>query len=70
MWPLGVMIGLGVWLIVSPFLLGYSHVPLALGNSIITGVVLIGLTIYLIIPPWWWSFDWWMKSRSRDEDYR
>lgn len=70
MWPLWVMFGLGVWLIASPFVLGYSHVPLALWNSIIAGIVLVGLTIYLIIPPWWWSIGWWLKSCSWNQDDR
>ena len=41
-WP-GVL--LGIWLVVSPFILNYTRVPVAMWNSIAVGVV-VALTAY------------------------
>jgi uncharacterized membrane protein len=35
----------GIWLIVSPFLLGYSFIPRAQANDIVVGVIVIVLGI-------------------------
>lgn len=41
----GIDILAGLWLIVAPFILGYSDVTVALWNAIITGLVVIGLSV-------------------------
>jgi hypothetical protein len=44
---------LGIWLIVSPFALGYTRISAAMGNAIILGVVvaLLGLWSAVMTPP-------------------
>jgi thiol:disulfide interchange protein len=39
---------LGAWLIVAPFILGYSGSTLESGNDIVTGVVLIGCSWWIL----------------------
>lgn len=38
----------GLWLIIAPFVLGYSNVSNALWNDIITGVVFIVVALYAV----------------------
>lgn len=38
MWQLWTLVVLGIWLIVSPFILGYSNVANALWNNIVIGI--------------------------------
>ncbi|MBE3583818.1 MAG: SPW repeat protein [Limnochordaceae bacterium] len=44
MWQGWINVLLGVWLIVSPFILGYRDVPAALWNGIIVGVIVAVLS--------------------------
>ena len=44
-WP-GIVGVLGIWLIVSPFLLGYSGSLPALWNSIVVGLILVATALY------------------------
>lgn len=37
---------LGLWMIVSPFLLGYANVDAAQTNALITGVIILGLAAF------------------------
>lgn len=37
---------LGLWMIVSPFLLGYANVDAAQTNSLIAGVIILGLAAF------------------------
>ncbi len=46
-WHHGALVGLGLWLAVSPWVLGFSALNLALWNSIAVGVVVVLLA--------WWS---------------
>jgi len=38
---------LGIWLIIAPFLLGYSHLAVATWNDIILGVLVAGTALLL-----------------------
>ncbi|MBE7467696.1 MAG: hypothetical protein DPW09_36245 [Anaerolineae bacterium] len=44
----GITAGVGVWLVVSPFVLGYSTVTAALWNDIIVGAVVIVLAAWAV----------------------
>ncbi len=41
-WPSGINILLGVWIIISPFVLGFQNLPAAVWNNVIVGI-LVGL---------------------------
>lgn len=38
-WPSWINVLIGLWLIISPFFLGFSHIGVAVWNSIIMGIV-------------------------------
>lgn len=38
-----VTVGVGIWLIIAPFLLGYTTVPMAFANDIIVGLIVVAL---------------------------
>lgn len=44
-WPGWWSIVLGVWLIISPFALGYAFIPRAQANDIVVGVIIVVLGI-------------------------
>lgn len=41
----GIIILVGLWLIVSPFILGYAGIDAALWNSLIVGVIVVGIAL-------------------------
>jgi hypothetical protein len=45
-WPSWTNVALGVWLILAPFILGYSTITAALWNDIILGVIVGGLALW------------------------
>lgn len=40
MWPEWVNLVLGIWMIISPYVLGFSNLPTATGNSIVLGILI------------------------------
>ncbi len=52
----GIIILVGLWLIVSPFILGYAGIDAALWNSLIVGVIVVGIALVRGFsaesPPW------------------
>ena len=37
--------GLGIWIAVAPWVLGYQHLPQALGNDVIIGILVAALSV-------------------------
>lgn len=50
-WNNVVLIVLGVWLIISPWLLGYSALNLPSWNSILMGVLVIIFSLWTVSSP-------------------
>jgi len=48
-WEEWVLLALGAWLIVSPFLLGFAAMPMALWNSIIVGLLVGADSVWSLI---------------------
>lgn len=46
MWQLWVSFVIGLWMIVSPYLLGFSDVSLATWNNILAGLIVAVLTYW------------------------
>jgi hypothetical protein len=44
-----VNVGLGVWLVLAPFILGYSATAIAMWNDIVVGIVVVVLAIWAVI---------------------
>lgn len=40
MWPEWVNLALGIWVIISPYVLGFSHLPKATDNSLAVGILI------------------------------
>jgi len=45
-WMAWVTVALGVWLIIAPFVLGYSNIIVALWNDVIVGVLVAVLAFF------------------------
>ena len=50
-WYHWTIVGLGIWLAVSPWILGFAEVNLAMWNAVAAGVVVIMLALWNMIPP-------------------
>jgi hypothetical protein len=48
-WLSWVNVALGIWLILSPFLLGYANLQLARWNEIVLGVIVVGLGVWSVL---------------------
>lgn len=47
----GILVLVALWLIVSPFILGYAGIEAALWNSVIVGVVIAGIALFRAFSP-------------------
>lgn len=47
-WEEWVEIGLGVWIVVSPFILGFSDMTMAMMNHVIVGLVIVADAIWVL----------------------
>lgn len=50
-WSSGTNIAAGAWLLIAPFVLGYSAVGAAVGNAIIVGLLVLALAWYRTAKP-------------------
>lgn len=50
-WSSGTNIAAGAWLLIAPFVLGYSAVAAAVSNAIIIGLLVLGLAWYRTAKP-------------------
>ncbi|MEK7465667.1 MAG: SPW repeat protein [Patescibacteria group bacterium] len=50
-WYHWVEVGLGAWLLLAPWILGYSEVNLASWNSILVGGLMIVFALWNFTPP-------------------
>jgi hypothetical protein len=50
-WRSWTFIGLGVWLLLSPWVLGFSALNLPLWNNVLCGILLTAASLSLITPP-------------------
>ena len=50
-WNNWVLIGLGIWSILSPWLLGFSKLNLVVWNSIFIGALVIVFVLWNLSPP-------------------
>lgn len=41
---------LGVWVLISPWVLGYAHIVPALWNSVVVGIILAGAAVTRLVP--------------------
>lgn len=47
----GIIVVLGLWMIVAPWLLGYGYVTTAFWNSLIVGLVVVGVAVARVLLP-------------------
>ncbi|MFH1162148.1 MAG: SPW repeat protein [Candidatus Jorgensenbacteria bacterium] len=45
------LVGIGIWILISPWALGFSALNLALGNNVLAGIAVIILAFWVIAPP-------------------
>ncbi|MFH1193068.1 MAG: SPW repeat protein [Candidatus Jorgensenbacteria bacterium] len=50
-WYCWVLVGLGVWVLISPWVLGFSALNLARWNNALMGLVIIILAFWWMVPP-------------------
>ncbi|MEK9194281.1 MAG: SPW repeat protein [Patescibacteria group bacterium] len=50
-WNYWVLLGLALWLIISPWLLGFSGLNLVLWNNLMVGGLIIIFTLWHLSPP-------------------
>ncbi|PIP30103.1 hypothetical protein COU12_00790 [Candidatus Jorgensenbacteria bacterium CG10_big_fil_rev_8_21_14_0_10_54_38] len=50
-WYCGVLVGLGVWVLISPWVLGFSALNLARWNNVLAGIAIITLAFWGMVPP-------------------
>lgn len=50
-WHHWTIFGIGVWLILSPWVLGFAEVNLAMWNAVIAGALLALLALWNMAPP-------------------
>ncbi len=50
-WYGWIFVGLGVWVLISPWVLGFSALNLALGNNVLAGIAIIILAFWGMVPP-------------------
>ncbi len=50
-WNHWVIIAIAVWLIISPWLLGFSMLNLAVWNNILAGGLVIVMALWNFVPP-------------------
>jgi SPW repeat len=47
--PSLVTVALGVWMMASPFVLGYGHLPYAMGNAVVAGALITLLALSRVL---------------------
>jgi hypothetical protein len=57
-WEEWVEVALGAWLVVSPWLLGFSGIALATQNAVFTGLVVVVMSLWVLLSDeayagWW-----------------
>tara|TARA_Y100000310_G_scaffold345471_1_gene465350 strand:+ start:1049 stop:1213 length:165 start_codon:yes stop_codon:yes gene_type:complete len=50
-WHHWTILGLGIWLVASPWILGFAKVNLAMWNVVVVGVIIGLLALWNMIPP-------------------
>ncbi|MFA6365055.1 MAG: SPW repeat protein [Candidatus Paceibacterota bacterium] len=50
-WNQWVVISLSLWLVISPWILGFSGVNLAVWNNILTGGLIVIMIVWNFVPP-------------------
>ncbi len=57
-WEEAINVGLGVWLVISPWILGFSGLVAAMSNAVIVGIAVVVLALWILgtdkdIGGWW-----------------
>ncbi len=50
-WHHWVIVGLGVWLLASPWLLGFAELNLVVWNNLLVGLLMIVFALWNFTPP-------------------
>ena len=50
-WYHWAVFGLGIWLFISPWILGYSHINLMLWNNLLVGGLTVAFALWNFSPP-------------------